>query len=201
MYLFLCLACSYVYLSLLETIVSLPPCASFSLALHGFVRLFICLLVRSFVMNSLFACLLVYLFACSFVCWLVWLLVRTRYSLACLFASLLPCLLACLLILIYHLFACLLCLSVYQTWCPTCASRAVCERKRLTATDMHQTARQFGGEFLSLEYLGAAVKVRRKCSRSVCFFGKRERERERGRERCRRGTRAWTLYPGNVYRG
>ncbi|CAN0553782.1 unnamed protein product, partial [Laminaria digitata] len=47
---------------------------------------------------------------------------------------------------------------VYQTWCPRCASRAVCERKRLTAADMHQTARQFGGEFLSLEYLGAAVK-------------------------------------------
>lgn len=46
-----------------------------------------------------------------------------------------------------------------QTWCPKCAALRSVERKKLTLADMHQTARQFGGVFLSPEYHGAAVKV------------------------------------------
>lgn len=47
-----------------------------------------------------------------------------------------------------------------QTWCPKCAALRSVERKKLTIAEMHQTARQFGGVFLSPEYHGAAVKVR-----------------------------------------
>lgn len=48
-----------------------------------------------------------------------------------------------------------------QTWCPTCADMARSQRKKLDVAEMQRTARQFGGEFLSTEYLGAAVKVPR----------------------------------------
>lgn len=53
-----------------------------------------------------------------------------------------------------------------QTWCPKCAALRSVERRKLTLADMHQTARQFGGVFLSSEYKGAAVKV---CARKEGF--------------------------------
>ncbi|CAM9316986.1 unnamed protein product [Scytosiphon promiscuus] len=60
---------------------------------------------------------------------------------------------------------------VYKnTWCPKCAALRSTERKKLTITDMHQTARQFGGVFLSPEYHGAAVKHEWRCKRGHIFW-------------------------------
>ncbi|CAM9716730.1 unnamed protein product, partial [Hapterophycus canaliculatus] len=60
---------------------------------------------------------------------------------------------------------------VYKnTWCPKCAALRSTERKKLTITDMHQTARQFGGVFLSTEYHGAAVKHEWRCKRGHAFW-------------------------------
>ncbi|CAM9906458.1 unnamed protein product [Ascophyllum nodosum] len=57
-----------------------------------------------------------------------------------------------------------------KTWCPICAGSTRSERKRLNVAEMHRTARQFGGEFLSEEYLGAAVKHEWKCHRGHRFW-------------------------------
>ncbi|CAM9759446.1 unnamed protein product [Ectocarpus sp. 6 AP-2014] len=60
---------------------------------------------------------------------------------------------------------------VYKnTWCPKCAALRSVERKKLTLADMHQTARQFGGVFLSPEYKGAAVKHEWRCKRGHTFW-------------------------------
>ena len=75
----------------------------------------------------------------------------------------------------------------------------MCERKRLTAADMHQTARQFGGEFLSREYLGAAVKVREGTVLVLFVFGARARERRGRRRRCGPGRELGRCARGGVH--
>ncbi|CAM9488457.1 unnamed protein product, partial [Sphacelaria rigidula] len=58
----------------------------------------------------------------------------------------------------------------HNTWCPACvfAQRAV--RKRLTIEDMHFTAKQFGGEFLSTKYESTRTKYKWRCKRGHVFW-------------------------------
>ncbi|KAG5176155.1 hypothetical protein JKP88DRAFT_336389 [Tribonema minus] len=55
------------------------------------------------------------------------------------------------------------------SWCPTCAKGQRAASNRLSAADMHATAAQFGGEFLSPTYHGADKKHLWRCSAGHTF--------------------------------
>lgn len=57
-----------------------------------------------------------------------------------------------------------------RSWCPVCAAAERGKRNTLTIADMHETAALYGGEFVSSEYEGVAVKHEWRCQEGHTFM-------------------------------